>query len=126
MPGGNGVKIGIIVIAVGIIAYMLFSGGGSEAPKVAPNADDMDLICLENDKHFKMSVDVWRSSENFGPKPVDDGDGKPRHRGSKRGVKVIRCDECDGGDAVLAAKCPDSDTWYPVKYPDGTQGKCPD
>jgi hypothetical protein len=128
MLGGNAVKIAIVVVLLGaaIVITILFNKEGPQS-KLADGATQKtykDMVCVESLKHFQMPNEVWKAAVDVAP-PLENT-GKARTRRSLRRPKMIECEECDGGIAVEAAKCPNSDTWYPILNEDGSSGRCPD
>ncbi|HVP09847.1 MAG TPA: hypothetical protein VMV94_01520 [Phycisphaerae bacterium] len=126
MPGGNGVKIAIVIVALGIAVTVFAVTSRREEVKIDEGAMK-DLICTKCNAHIQMKLIDFDKAMKAAPKRdnPDAGSG-PRTRRVAELPKLIKCPKC-GEDAVtLAAKCPNSDKWYPLKNPDGSNGKCPD
>lgn len=128
MAGGNATKIGIIVVAlalaVGIFVY-------TQKPQQAQHVVEVtqrDLVCTKCNVHFTMPVKEFDEAAKTAP-TMEGGDAPPEGGRTRRTpVKppLLKCPQCSEVGAVLAVKCPNSDTWYPKVEPDGTLGHCPD
>lgn len=131
MAGGNAVKIGIIVVAIAIVVAVVVISGKKEGPQFVDGkgpATHKDLVCLDTMKHFQMPIADYnaKAEEAKANQPKEQKPTKPQARGRYAPPVLISCDECEGGYATLAEKCPDSDTWYPIRNTDGSKGRCPD
>jgi hypothetical protein len=127
MPGGNAVKIAIIVVALGVALVLLARSRRDVKPKDEGQLAQRDLVCTKCQNHFQMPTADYQAAMKAAPKPTPmEGEGGARVRG--RGVKpvMLKCPKCGADAAVLGAKCQNSDNWYPMVKPDGTPGSCPD
>ncbi len=130
MAGGNAVKIGIIVVALAVVIAVVVASRKKDGPQFVEGkgpATHKDLVCMDTMKHFQMPIADYdaKAAEAKANQPQEQQSG-PRPRGRYARPTLIPCDECDGGYATLAEKCPNSDTWYPIRNADGSKGRCPD
>jgi hypothetical protein len=123
--GKNGVKILIIVVALGGAAVAYVLGNKSEKlPADAVQPTQVDLICLQCNEHSQDTA------ENLAKVEIKGGMRTPAE-----GEKAIRrlakipskypCPKCGAPEAVHAFYCKDHNIYYPAESPDGGRGKCP-
>ncbi|MFH1419173.1 MAG: hypothetical protein ABII12_12920 [Planctomycetota bacterium] len=126
MAGGNAVKIGIIVAALGVAVVVFVMTGKEPESRRPPGASETrDCLCTQCGHRWEMAEAEWHAAIQAAPAAPPPPEG-PRTRNSPRPIKMVQCPQCNEFAGVLAAKCPDSDTWYPIRNPDGTRGSCPD
>jgi len=128
MAGGNAVKIGIIVVALGVAVFFFVRGDKELKPELADGATGIrNCLCTQCEHQWDVMEAEWKALMQAAPEPppppTTDG---IKSRRSPQPIKMVQCPQCSEFAAVLAEKCPDSDTWYPVRNPDGTRGRCPD
>ncbi len=129
MAGGNGVKIGIVVVALAAAVVVFALTRKPQDAQYIGDANQRDLICTKCDHHFTMPVKDWEKAVKTAPRePSDEPEegGAPRARRGASKPALIKCAKCNEAAAVPAAKCEHSDSWYPRIKPDGTPGTCPD
>lgn len=123
--GGNTGKIVMVVVLLAVAGTVIYLTNRPVEVK-EPEVTTRDMVCLDSGKHFVLSSEEYSERLEAAPDPEEEAQSGPRRRTGSRRQKLIPCDECDGGDALLAAKCQDSDAWYPVINPDGSRGQCGD
>jgi hypothetical protein len=128
MAGGNATKIGIVVVALALsVGIFVFTRKPQEAQYVGKESQK-DLVCTKCSEHFTMAIKEWEEAVKVAPRAQGDAsaDQGPRVRRIPAKPGLIKCPKCNEAAAVPAAKCEQSDKWYPKVNPDGTPGKCPD
>ena len=128
MPGGNAVKIAIVVVGIGI-AITVFALT-RKAPEPERKAEVKDLVCTKCQAHIQMPIPEFDKAISEAPMRENPAAGSesggPRARSAVNLPRFLKCPKCSEDALLAAAKCPNSDTWYPVVNADGTRGKCPE
>lgn len=129
MAGGNGTKIGVVVVALALAVGIFVFTRKPQEPTYVGKENQRDLVCTKCGEHFAMGLIEWEAAVKAAPKPPpeapEEGSAPRTRRGSAKPT-MIPCPKCNEAAAVPAVKCADSDKWYPKINPDGTPGKCPD
>jgi hypothetical protein len=126
MPGGNAVKIGIVVVALTVAVVVFAVSSKKESAKSYETKTMKDLVCTKCNAHFEMPIADYEKAYAAAPKRENVAPGVARARHMAELPRLLKCAKCGEETALPAAKCQNSDTWYPIKNPDGTTGKCPD
>jgi hypothetical protein len=128
MPGGNAVKIAIVVVGIGIAVTVFALTRKQPTLERINQKQNKDLVCVKCKAHIEMPIEEFEKAITAAParENTAGADSGPRARSSVNLPKLLKCPKCNEDGLLAAAKCPKSDTWYPVVDADGKKGKCPD
>jgi len=129
MAGGNGLKIGIVVVAVALAVGIFVWTRDPQGTQYVGKENQKDLICAKCNHHFTMGIKEWEQAVKTAPREPSEAPAEgsaPRARRGASKPALLTCPKCNEAAVVPAVKCENSDTWYPKVKPDGTAGKCPD
>lgn len=124
--GNNGVKIGIIVAALGaaLVIYVL-SSREEKLPAEVVQPSMVDLICQDCGEHSQDTADNLAKVEIKGG-VRDPGEAGGATRRTAKLASKYPCPKCGQPSAVHAHYCKDHGKYYPVEAAEGGRGKCPD
>jgi hypothetical protein len=128
MPGGNAVKIAIVVVGIGIAVTVFALTRKQPTAEFVGDKKIKDLVCTKCLAHVEMPLADFDKAIKEAPvrENTAASEGGPRPRSTAVLPRLLKCPKCGEDTMLPAAKCPKSDTWYPVVNADGTRGKCPD